>query len=80
MVLKFYTSVAKGLNLKLRMVWGLIPTFVEVTGKKLVETTFLPPPPPLYPDRVKEQLSQAALTSSKSTMEIPEQRVQCVYS
>ena len=34
--LKFYTSVAKGLKLKVRKFWGLIPTFVEVTGEKLV--------------------------------------------
>ena len=34
--LKFYTSVAKWLKVKVRMFWGLIPTFVEVTGEKLV--------------------------------------------
>ena len=34
--LKFYNSVAKGLKLKGRKVWRLIPTFVEVTGEKLV--------------------------------------------
>ena len=34
--LKFYTSVVKGLKLKARKFWGLIPTFVEVTGEKLV--------------------------------------------
>ena len=34
--LKMYTSVAKGLKLKARKFWGLIPTFVEVTGEKLV--------------------------------------------
>ena len=28
--LKFYTSVEKGLKLKVRNFWGLIPTFVEV--------------------------------------------------
>ena len=33
--LTFYTSVAKGLKLKFRK-FGLIPTFVEVTGEKLV--------------------------------------------
>ena len=38
--LKFYTSVAKGLNVKVRKFWGLIPTFVEVTGEKLVEWVF----------------------------------------
>ena len=34
--LKFYTSVAKELKLKVRKFWGLIPTFVEVTEEKLV--------------------------------------------
>ena len=31
-----YTSVAKGLKRKVRKFWGLIRTFVEVTGEKLV--------------------------------------------
>ena len=34
--LKFYTSVGKGLKLKVRKIWGLIPTFSEVTEEKLV--------------------------------------------
>ena len=34
--LKFYNSVAKGSKLKVRKFWRLIPTFVEVTGEKLV--------------------------------------------
>ena len=42
--LKFYTSLSKGLKLKVRKFWGLIPTFVEVTGEKLVGEAFLPPP------------------------------------
>ena len=33
LVLKFYISVAKGLELKVRKFWGLIPMFVEVTGE-----------------------------------------------
>ena len=37
MTLKFYTSAAKGLKLKVKMFWGLSPAFVEVTGKKLVD-------------------------------------------
>ena len=41
--MKFYTSVAKGLKLKVRKFWGLIPTFVEVTGKILVGGLFDPP-------------------------------------
>ena len=40
MALKFYTSVAKGLKLKIRKLWELIPTFVEVTGKKLEGVAF----------------------------------------
>ena len=36
MNLKFYTSVPKGLKLKVRKFCGLTPTFVEGTGKKLV--------------------------------------------
>ena len=41
--LKFYTSVAKGLKLKVRKCWGLIPTFAEDTGKKLVGEPFSSP-------------------------------------
>ena len=33
---KFYTNVAKRLKLKARKFGRLIPTFVEVTGEKLV--------------------------------------------
>ena len=41
--LKFYTSVVKGLKLKVRKFLGLIPKFVENTGEKLVvrNTTIL---------------------------------------
>ena len=38
--LKFYTSVAKCLKLKVRMFWELIPTFSEVTEAKLVGGVF----------------------------------------
>ena len=47
MDLKFYTSVAKRSKLKLRKFWGLIPTFVEVTGEKLVGGPFWPS----YPEK-----------------------------
>ena len=47
MVLKFYTSVAKRLKLKVRKFLELFPTFVEVTGEKLVRGAFLPPLPDL---------------------------------
>ena len=47
---KFYTSLSKALKLKVRKFWSLIPTFVEVTGEKLVERPFwCPTPPPLSP-------------------------------
>ena len=35
MNLKFYTSVAKGLKVKVKKICGLAPTFVEVTEEKL---------------------------------------------
>ena len=33
--LKFYTTVEKGLKVKVRRYWRLIPTFIEVAGKKV---------------------------------------------
>ena len=42
--LKFYTSVAKKLKLKVRKFQGLISTFAEVTEEKLVSGAFLLPP------------------------------------
>ena len=50
--LKFYTSVTKGLKLKARKFWGVFPTFVEVTGEKLVGGAFLALPRPIL-NRVK---------------------------
>ena len=38
--LKFWASVAKRLKLKVRRFWGPNPTFVEVTGEKLVRGLF----------------------------------------
>ena len=40
MALKFYTSVGKGLKLKVRKLWGLIPMFVKVTEEKLLGGVF----------------------------------------
>ena len=47
MNLKFHTSVEKGLELKVRKFYGLVPTFVEVTWEKLVRGggLFVPPSP-----------------------------------
>ena len=44
--LKFCTSVAKRLQLKVRKFWGPNPTFVAVTGGKTGREAFLPPLPP----------------------------------
>ena len=38
--LKYYTSVEKGLKLKVKKFWGLIVTFVEVTVEKLGREAF----------------------------------------
>ena len=35
--------MGKGLKLKVRAFWGLIPTFEEVAREKLLGGTFLPP-------------------------------------
>ena len=40
MALTFYTSVTKGLKLKVRKFQGPVLTFVEVTGEKLVGGIF----------------------------------------
>ena len=52
--LQFFTSVEKGLKLKVKKFWGPNPTFVEVTGEKLVGGAS-PPLPPLIPNRVEEK-------------------------
>ena len=45
---KPYTSVAEELKLKVRKFWGLVTTFVDVTGEKLVGVggLFAPNPHP----------------------------------
>ena len=40
MILKFLKKVAKGLKLKVRKFWRLIPKFTEVAGIKLVGEFF----------------------------------------
>ena len=47
LALKSYASVAKELKLKVRKCWGLIPTFEEVTGEKLLGRVFFAPSPPI---------------------------------
>ena len=57
--MKFCTSVAKGLKLKVRKFLGPNPTFVEVTGEKLVWGAFLATP---IMNRVKLHLAGAEFT------------------
>ena len=45
MASKFYTSVTKGSKSKVRRFYGLILTFLEVTGEKLKGNSFGPPHP-----------------------------------
>ena len=44
LVLMFYINVEKGLKLKVRKLWVLTPTFVEVTEEKMVGGLFAFPP------------------------------------
>ena len=44
MVLKFYTNMTKVVKISVSKFVGLVLTFVEVTGKKLVVEAFLPSP------------------------------------
>ena len=41
MALKYYTTVRKGLKLKVRKFWGLVPTIVGITVEKIVGDGFL---------------------------------------
>ena len=63
--LKFYTSLSKALKLKARKYRGLIRTFAEFTGEKLVGGPFYPSPPIL--NRVKENHRLIAVDLSKQT-------------
>ena len=55
MALKFYSDVTKGLKLKVKMFRRLVPTIIEVTGKKRVGGgAYLHPPPPIL-NRVNTQ-------------------------
>ena len=46
MILKLYTSVAKGLKIKVRKLWGLSHTFAEVTREKTGRGPGSPSPNP----------------------------------
>ena len=65
--LKFCISVAKVLKLKVRKFWGPNPTFVEVTGEKLVDGAFLPPP---FLNRVKYKVTSYVVSSINAREEV----------
>ena len=56
----------KELELKVRKFWGLIPTFVEVTGEKLVGGHFTLPP---ILNRVKNMFKVTFVTKTNSNMQ-----------
>ena len=58
MNLKFYTSVAKVLILKVSKFYGLVPAFVEVTGEKLVGECLFALPSHLNIVKIKESLTK----------------------
>ena len=59
--MKFYTSLSKGSKLKVRKFLGLIPTFVEVTGEKLVREDLFAPP---ILNRVNEETIEKAIENT----------------
>ena len=62
MALTFYTSLTKGLKLKVRKFWGLIPTFGEIAGEKLVGVCFLPLTPPSPPNILNSVKAKTGIT------------------
>ena len=58
MALKFYTGVAKVFKLKVKTFSSLIPTFVEVTGEKLIGSLFS-----LILNKIKVELREERLDS-----------------
>ena len=69
MSLKIYSSVAKALKIKVTESCGLIPTFLEVTRKKLVGGSFGPPPISLPPPPPPLPLSWVELKLSQNSQE-----------
>ena len=60
MALRFYTSVAKGLKIKVIKLWELIHAFVKVTVEKLVGRSICPTP---ILNWVNKRLSNGAMLS-----------------
>ena len=48
--LKFNTSLSKGLKLKVRKFWGLIPAFAEITQEKLERGSHFSPTSLSHPE------------------------------
>ena len=56
--MKFDAIVAKESKLKVRKFWGLIPTFVEITGEKLAGGTLFAPSPTPHRNRVNAEINE----------------------
>ena len=56
--MKFDAIVAKESKLKVRKFWGLIPTFVEITGEKLAGGTLFAPSPTPHMNRVNAEINE----------------------
>ena len=74
MNLKFENQYGKRVKIKSMKVLGLIPTFVEVTGEKLVGGTFLPPPPITILNRVKHQAHKMIIHTQTIRRQQPKAR------
>ena len=77
--LKIHTSVAKGLNLKVRKFLGLTPTFVEVRGEKLVGRAFLAPWPPSWIGLIQRKLISNILRQFCSIKIVRSRRTRFVF-
>ena len=63
--LKSFNSMAKGSKLKITQFWGLIPTFLEIAGEKLVDIFWWPPSPPPTLNQIATFLSSSFIVSKR---------------
>ena len=76
MNLKLYTSVAKGLKLKVKKFLGLVRTFIEVTREKLVGGLFAPPPTLTILNRVNVNNATLATDLTEHSAKLCAERIQ----
>ena len=76
MNLKLYTSVAKGLKLKVKKFLGLVRTFIEVTREKRVGGLFAPPPTLTILNRVNVNNATLATDLTEHSAKLCAERIQ----